>query len=122
LANESPLRSRPIEPTIDSHADWLEHQTEVEVILLADLTAPICLMSIDWHACCHVLNVSDQPTFAEIRPRLEQMLAEVVVTLRRYEAERNLTLRVPQTGDFVAILRVDEHEARELAELLQGHW
>jgi len=63
----------------------------------------------------------DQPSLAEIRPRLEQKLAEVVVELRRYDAERNLTVRIPETGDFVAILRVGEEEARELAELLEGH-
>ena len=66
--------------------------------------------------------MANQPSLAEIRPRLEQTLAEVVVTLRRYEAERNLTVRIPETGDFVAILRVDEQEARDLAEMLHGHW
>jgi len=65
--------------------------------------------------------MADQRPLAEIRPRLEHQLAEVVVALRRYDADRNLTLRIPETGDFVAILRVDEQEARELAELLEGH-
>jgi hypothetical protein len=49
---------------------------------------------------------------------LELRLAEIVVALRKNRGEGNLTLLIPETGDFVAILKIDDQEARGLAELL----
>jgi hypothetical protein len=56
-----------------------------------------------------------------LRQLLEQMLGEVVAALRMHCGEGNLTVRVPQTGDFVAILQIDEQEARDLEEMLRRY-
>ena len=55
---------------------------------------------------------------SERRHLLELRLAEVVVALRKDHGEGNLTLRVPETGDFIAILQISDDEARGLADLL----
>jgi hypothetical protein len=55
------------------------------------------------------------------RQLLEQTLGEAVVALRKLCGDGNLTVRVPETGDFVAILQIDEQEATELAELLRPY-
>jgi len=51
--------------------------------------------------------------------QLEQSLGEVVRALREHFPVGNLTFRVPETGDFVAILPVSNQEARDLAEMLR---
>jgi len=51
--------------------------------------------------------------------QLEQSLGEVVRALREHFPVGNLTFRVPETGDFVAILPVSDQEARDLAEMLR---
>lgn len=56
----------------------------------------------------------------ERRRALELMLAEVVVALREHCAEGNITVRIPKTGDLVAILKVDDQEAVDLAKLLRS--
>jgi hypothetical protein len=61
---------------------------------------------------------SERERERESRETLELMLAEVVVALRRYCGGGNLTFRIPQTGDFVAILTIDDVEAADLAKLL----
>ena len=50
--------------------------------------------------------------------RLEQSLGEVVRALRDQCRVGNLTFRVPETGDFVAILQISDQEARDLGEML----
>ena len=55
---------------------------------------------------------------SEQRRLLELRLAAIVVALRKDHGEGNLTLRVPETGDFIAILQIDDDEARDLADLL----
>ncbi len=47
---------------------------------------------------------------------------EVVVALRKDHGEGNMTLRVPDTGDFIAILQIDDDDARGLADLLGRPW
>ena len=46
------------------------------------------------------------------------MLAKVVAALREQCPEGNLTFRVPETGDLVAVLQIDDEEASELSRLL----
>jgi len=55
------------------------------------------------------------------RRTLELKLAEVVVALREHCPDGNITLRVLETGDIVAILKVDDDEAADLAKLLGQH-
>ena len=52
------------------------------------------------------------------RRKLETMLAKVVAALREQSPEGNLTFRVPETGDLVAVLQLDDEEASDLARLL----
>ena len=59
---------------------------------------------------------------SEQRRLLELRLAAIVVALRKDHGEGNLTLRVPETGDFIAILQIDDDEARDLADLLGRPW
>ena len=51
--------------------------------------------------------------------RLEQSLGDVVRALREHCSVGNLTFRVPETGDFVAILQVSDQEAKDLGEMLR---
>jgi hypothetical protein len=62
--------------------------------------------------------MSDPVESSERRRRLEQMLGEVVAALREQCGEGNLTVQLPETGDFVAILQIEAQEAKELAQLL----
>ena len=48
----------------------------------------------------------------------EQKIRGAVVALRQHCPHGNIALRVLETGDLVAILRVDDQEASELATLL----
>jgi hypothetical protein len=66
------------------------------------------------------MNSSAAPS--ERRHLLELRLIEVVVALRKEHGEGNMTLRVPDTGDFIAILQIDDDEARGLADLLGRPW
>jgi hypothetical protein len=50
--------------------------------------------------------------------QLELMLAKVVAALREHCPEGNLTFRVRETGDLVAVLQIDDEEASDLARLL----
>ena len=52
------------------------------------------------------------------RETIEQVLKSVVMVLRKELGEGNLVLRVPGTGDLVAILPVDEQQAEDLQTLL----
>jgi len=56
----------------------------------------------------------------EPRCLLEQKLKEIVVALRKQCGPGNLTLHVPESGDFVAILQIDESDASDLAATLQS--
>ena len=49
---------------------------------------------------------------------LERDLADIVATLREHCPDGNITLRVPNTGDLVAVLRVADAEAEALAAML----
>jgi hypothetical protein len=55
----------------------------------------------------------------EKRLRLEKQLVDAIVALRGLRPGVNITLRVRETGDFVAVLPLDEHESSELAEMLR---
>ena len=57
---------------------------------------------------------------AEARRRLEDTLREVVSALRAYDSDGNLLVRVHQTGDSVAILKIDDRDAGELASMLRS--
>ncbi len=56
----------------------------------------------------------------ETRERLELQLAEVVIQLRKHHGEGNMTLRVPDTGDFVAVLQITLAETQQLEAMLRG--
>jgi hypothetical protein len=53
-------------------------------------------------------------------PQLEQMLKDVVLALRAQRSFGNITLRIPETSDLVAILRVDPVESYELETMLRS--
>jgi len=55
----------------------------------------------------------------EKRRRLEKQLVDALVALRDVCPGVNLTFHVRQTGDFVAVLPMDEHESSELAKMLR---
>jgi hypothetical protein len=62
--------------------------------------------------------MESESTSAQRRKQLEMMLKEVVLAIRADRGDGNITLRIPESGDFVAILRVDDVEAHALTELL----
>ena len=49
----------------------------------------------------------------EVRRLLEKRLLDAVRSLRELQAEGNITVSDPSSGDFVAVLQVDEHEAKD---------
>jgi hypothetical protein len=71
-----------------------------------------------WAAARQTL-VQDSATHS-IRALLESRMAEAVRALRQHQAKGNITLHVSETGDFVAILQIDQQEADQLAEMLGG--
>lgn len=50
---------------------------------------------------------------------IEQVLKGVVVALRNALGEGNIVVRVPDTGDIVAILPVNDQQAADLEQLLR---
>ena len=50
---------------------------------------------------------------------MEMMLKEVVLALRAEDGEGNITLRIPETGDLIAVLQVDDDQAAALSEMLR---
>jgi hypothetical protein len=63
-------------------------------------------------------RMPDSTAQSQKRLRLEQRVREAVIALREECDDANVTLQIAETGDFVAILRIDGQEAEELGELL----
>ena len=58
------------------------------------------------------------PGMPNKRRQLEERLKEIVLALRAEQESGNITVQVPETSDFIAILRVDPDEAKELQAML----
>ena len=58
------------------------------------------------------------PVVPSKRAQLEGRLKEVVLALRADQDFGNITVQMPETGDFVAILRVGPEEAKDLQAML----
>ena len=54
------------------------------------------------------------------RRELENRLGEVALALREHCGPGNITVHLSEAGELVAILPVEEEEAKDLKELLGG--
>ena len=58
------------------------------------------------------------PSVPSKRKQLEEKLKKIVLALRAEQASGNITVLMPETSDFIAILRVDPDEAKDLQAML----
>ena len=80
--------------------------------------APIDVAEADWDYL--PLAPCSASGHAVARRHLERKLREVVSGLRALDSEGNLIVRVPETGDSVAILKINEEDAAALVLMLRG--